>query len=176
MLCEKCHKSEATRAITVKENGVEKELYVCASCAGAKAGSEKPRTSEGGDLPAPLVEGLVKATLDFMKGVAEAEENERRTCPKCKSNWDTIKEDGRISCPTCWKTFAKKIRSEFLAAEFGPSHKGSAPSVDTMSDPSEARAALERELKDAVAGENYRRAAEIKRRLDAMDDGEGDGA
>ena len=109
-----------------------------------------------------------------MKGMAEAEENEHRTCPKCKSNWDQISKSGRITCPACWKTFAKKIRAEYLSGEFGPSHTGSAPSVDTIPDSNEALAVLERDLKAAVAREDYRAAAAIQKKIDAARGGKGD--
>lgn len=185
MKCEICHKQEAQVAVTRKIDGVEKELYVCKACAETNPPPGKKRQSDhhghnhhpqvtlinGKDahLPEPLVQGIVEATLDFMKGVAEIEENEHRVCPVCKSNWDKIKESGRITCPACWKTFAKKIRSEFLAMEFGPRHVGSAPSVDKLPDASSMRKVLERDLKNAIAREDYRRAAEIKRKLDEFD-------
>lgn len=178
MLCEQCHRGKAEKAVTVQENGVEKELYVCAACAAravrrndrtepyADADTElrSPDEKNMPDVPPPLVEGLVKATIDFMKGMAEAEENGHRVCPKCRSSWDQIEKAGRITCPACWKTFAKKIRSEYLSGEFGPSHTGCAPSVDSIPD-DEAVAVLERDLKAAVAREDYRAAAAIQKKL-----------
>lgn len=182
MKCEICHKHEAEVAVTRRIDGVEKELYVCKACADPKPPDEEKRKScdrgqrpqvtmiNGKDahLPDPLVQGIVEATLDFMKGVAEIEENERRVCPVCKSNWDKIKESEHITCPSCWKTFAKKIRAEFLAGEYGPRHVGAAPSVDKLPDANSVRKVLERDLKDAIAREDYRRAAEIQRKIDEL--------
>ena len=181
MKCEICHNAEAVEAITRSVDGKEKELYVCSSCA-AKAKRPAPKSSDGkrkrpqvtvvkgdgSDLPQPLVESLVKATIDFMKGVAEVEENEHRTCPACKASWDKIKASGRISCPTCWKVFAKKIRAEFLAGEYGPRHVGAAPAAERLSDAQSARKVLERKLSDAISREDYRLAAKIKRQLDGL--------
>ena len=186
MQCELCHKNKAEKAITIKKDGAEKELYVCAACAAQASGMDKRKkpeaegaippftTGEGANVPPPLVEGLVKATLDFMKGMAEAEENEHRTCPKCRSNWDQISKSGRITCPACWKTFAKKIRAEFLSGEFGPTHTGTAPSVDAIDDSREAVAVLERELKAAVAREDYRTAAALQKKIDEARRGKGE--
>ncbi len=162
---------------------MEKELYVCSNCAAAVRGggsghaheTTKPNVSviEGkGVNPPPFVEELVKATLGFMKGVAEAEENEKRVCPVCRTKWDKIKETGRIGCPTCWKIFARQIREEFLSAEFGKAHVGAAPAIDRLPDPSAARTVLERDLREAIAREDYHLAAVLKRRLDALDDGD----
>lgn len=181
MKCEICRKAEAEKAITVTENGVEKELYVCSACAEAKkqgktAKAKPPRTGRPGvtivggeNVPQPLVEEFVKATLGFMKGMADADEDKRRTCPVCGATWDSVKASGRLGCPSCWKTFAREVRGEFLAAEYGPVHMGAAPSVEVLPDARSARRVLERQLEDAIAREDYRLAAEIKRKLDGLD-------
>lgn len=185
MKCEICHEAEAETAITLKQDGTERELYVCKACA-EKAKAPKaptPASSKGRpkitvigndtkDLPQPLVDGFVKAAFDFMKGVAEVEENEHRRCPVCKRNWDQIKESGRLGCPACWKTFGKKIRTEFLAGQYAASHTGSAPCVERLPDPTAIRTVLERDLKAAIAAEDYRRAAELKQKLDDLSRGE----
>ena len=182
MKCELCHKDEAKVAITLTVDGKPKELYVCKACADKnkapppnkkKSGARHPEISVMGksaeDLPQPLVDGLVKATIDFMKGVAEVEENERRVCPACHANWDQIKTSGRIPCPSCWRTFAKQIRDEFLACEYALNHVGSAPAVSKLSNAESVRAVLERELKEAIAREDYHEAAALKKKLDGLD-------
>jgi len=168
---------------------VDRELYVCAACAEAlKGGGEKrkkPRRTDAAPEkvtiidgseknPPPFVEELVKATLGFMKEVAEAQDDERHICPVCKTKWTSVKESGRLGCPACWKAFARHIRAEFLSGAFGPVHRGAAPAIEQLlPDPNAARAVLTRDLKDAIAREDYRRAAEIKRKLDGLADGEG---
>jgi len=184
MKCELCHQAEAETAITLTVDGQEKELYVCAACA-RDAANPAPRrkkapprgrgtpkvTIVGGnadDVPQPLVEEFVKATLGFMKGMAESEEAPNRTCPSCRRTWESVKESGRLGCPTCWKAFAREIREEFLRAEYGRAHLGAAPSVDALPDTRDMRAVLERDLKAAIAREDYRLAAELKHKLDAL--------
>lgn len=186
MKCEICHRAEAETAITVRRDGEERELYVCAACAKAardgRPGQPPQRRSprvtivggDGGDVPQPIVEEFVKATLGFMKGMAASEEETRRTCPACGTSWERIKKESRIGCPACWKTFAREIRETFLKGEYGPAHVGAAPAVSSLPDPESARTVLERELKDAIAREDYRRAAAIKHDLDALGGGKGD--
>lgn len=180
MKCEICHKAEAETAVTMSIDGHDKELYVCHACAAAarnpemrkKPSRKKRPTVEvvgGSEDPPPFVEELVKATLGFMKGVAEAEQAHTRMCSTCKTTWEKIKETGRIGCPDCWRTFAREIRGEFLAAQYGPSHCGSAPAVGALNRAEDARAVLARRLKEAIDREDYRRAAEIKHQLDALD-------
>lgn len=182
MKCEICHKAEAETAITVKTDGMEKELYVCSACAASQQIGRNPPTEKTkskvsiikgtSSTPPPFVEELVKATLGFMKGVAEAEENERKVCPCCHANWDQIKSSGRIGCPACWKTFAHQIREEFLTVEFGKAHVGSAPAIDRLPDDKAVKAILERDLKAAIAREDYHQAAILKNKLDDLSRGE----
>ena len=107
-----------------------------------------------------------------MKGMAEAEAEAEKplVCPACGLTWAAAKERGSLGCPSCWKAFSREIREEFLRGEYGPVHTGAAPAVERLQDPSAARKVLERELKDAIAREDYRRAAELKRRLDGFGD------
>ena len=183
MKCEICHKAEAETAVTTTQDGVEKELYVCSACAASLRGAPSRNTRNSSPkvsvikgsstTPPPFVEELVKATLGFMKGVAEAEENEKRVCPHCKATWEQIKESGHVGCPSCWKTFACQIRDEFLSVEFGKAHVGSAPAIDRLPDLKSIKTVLERDLKLAIQREDYHLAALLKNKLDALGEAEG---
>ena len=118
MKCEICHEADAAAVIHVKKDGEERELYVCKACAAKsrhKKMDPKPR-DEGapaldfgeGEEPPEFVKNLVEATLGFMKGVVESEQN-ARTCPACKTTWEQAKESGHLGCPNCWKAFAKNL-------------------------------------------------------------------
>lgn len=186
MKCEICHEADAETVLKTKIAGVEKELYVCKACAAkakskakAEAEAEAEVKGEGGkphisvvggkdEPPPPFVEDLVKATLGFMKGVAEAEQNVNRKCPGCKSNWETIKSSGRLGCPACWKTFAQQIQAEFLRDAYGPRHLGAVPALTTARATDDQRAILARQLKAAIRREDYHEAARIQKQIDAL--------
>ena len=97
-----------------------------------------------------------------MKGVVESKHHARLKCPACKATWEQIKENRLIGCPTCWKTFAQEIRAAYLDAEYGTRHMGAMPPTVTGE---ESRAYLERELKAAVAREDFKKAAALKRKI-----------
>lgn len=184
MKCEICKRAEATTAVTVNENGVEKELYVCASCARKARGKDKkhedakdgadedgPKVTvldENGEAAPPFVDELAKAALAFMQGMVESEISKKKKCPFCKSTWEEIKEKKRLNCPKCWKTFAQEIRADLLGPQWGASHVGSAPRTSATARNADARKTLERELKKAIASEDYRLAAKLKRQLDEL--------
>ena len=176
MKCEICHEADAAAVIHVKKDGDDKELFVCKSCAAkAKHPAKKKSAPDKGepvlafgddDEPPEFVKNLVEATLGFMKGVAESGHRAHSKCPACKTTWEQIKKSGHIGCPACWKTFEKSIRETFLAGEYGPKHVGTMPATVTGE---ASRAYLERELKAAVAREDFKRAASLKRLIDTLD-------
>jgi len=184
MKCEICHQADAATVIHVKADNEQKELFVCKSCAAKSRHKSKsttqrqraehiPEIETGPDgEPPEFVKNLLEATLGFMKGVAESTGKKTPAqCPACKTAWKTMKESGLIGCPHCWKVFAKKIRETFLNKEYGPKHIGTMPPSVTGE---ASRAFLERELKAAVAKEDFKKAAALKRKLDALGGGDGE--
>ena len=183
MKCEICHKSEAAAVLHRKgKDGGDEELYVCKECAaqaradgaGAKhaaAGSQDAppaKVTFNADDPPPFVENFVKAALGLVEGFADQEKG-KHTCPGCGRTWEQIKEEKRVGCPRCYRTFAESIRETFLAGAYGRTHAGAMPPGVTGKD---SRAYLERALKAAVKRQQFEKAAELRRRLDALDGGE----
>jgi protein arginine kinase activator len=182
MKCEICHKADAATVLhRKKKDGSDEELYVCKACASAaSSGGKKPadkkkdpksgaKVSFAEGEPPPFVENFVKAALGLVEGIAE-QEKDRKSCPGCGHTWEQIKEERRVGCPRCYRTFAELIREEFLTSAYGRTHVGEMPRGVTGGD---SRAYLERELKAAVKHQLFEKAAEIRRKLDAIgkDDG-----
>ena len=178
MKCELCHKADAE---TVLGRGTDKELYVCKAC--EKAARTKKKRQQGdakgdspqGVPPPPVVDAFFKATMGFVselenlcRDISEAP----KACPKCGKTWDEMEKSGVIGCPECWKIYADRIANRFLQSQFARRHVGSMP-PDTCGP--DAREYLEREIAAAVKREDYKTAAELKRRLDAAGGGEGGG-
>lgn len=182
MKCELCHKREAVKAVTVKnpEKGSSEERYVCADCAArlnqppsaAKKRNAQPTVTriEGGESAPPFIKNFLEAAVGLVKGIEGATE-QHLVCPVCHATWDKLKESGRLGCPSCWKTFAKELQEHVLRAEYGPTHLGAPPAAAVHTQPALSRAYLERELKAAITREDYRKAAALKKSLDALDAG-----
>ena len=119
MKCEICHEADAAAVINVKKDGEDRELYVCKACAAKarhKKKDQKPKDEGGpalefgnGEEPPEFVKNLVEATLGFMKGVVESEQN-ARTCPACKTTLRVPKGRGKIKivCRKCGNSFMGK--------------------------------------------------------------------
>lgn len=180
MKCEICHERDAAQAVIVKRDGKDCELYVCKTCAQNLGKEPKKKKSSRpsitvvgpGEEPPPFVKNFLEATLGLVQGMSDKQENRHHVCPTCHATWDKIKDTKRFGCPNCWKTFAKEIRNEFFRSEYGPTHVGEPPSDELVKRPVDSRPHLERALKAAIAQEDYRKAAEIKKQLDALKNGE----
>ena len=162
MKCEICHKADAATVLhRKKKDGSDEELYVCKACAaqsGDAAKRHRPDAKNDGPTkvtfaegePPPFVENFVKAALGLVEGITE-QEKDKKACPGCGHTWEQIKDEKRVGCPRCYRTFAELIRTEFLTGK-------------------DSRAYLERELKAAVRHQQFEKAAQIRRRLDALGD------
>ena len=125
MKCEICHKADAATVLhRKKKDGSDEELYVCKACAAHpdgpppkpdhwKSKGKTTKVSFSEDEPPPFVENFVKAALGLVEGIAE-HEKDKKPCPGCGHTWEQVKEERRVGCPRCYRTFAELIRTEFL--------------------------------------------------------------
>lgn len=181
MLCELCHKNEAAGTLHRKDaNGEDEDLYVCKECLAKhqhggkdKSGRHAKIVGPDGDEPPEFIRNFLDAAVGLIEGVAQAGPPPVKKCPVCGRTWEQIEDDCAVGCPDCWAQFGAEIRKKFLKGSYGPKHIGKIPMKAPDGKPS--RAFLEKELKDAVAKQNYRKAARIRKELDALDDGKKDG-
>ncbi len=186
MKCEICHKAEAAAVLHRKNaRGETEELYVCKACKTAARREQKKPAPEnedgepaqfaaevfgpGGGEPPEFVKNLLNATIGFVKGISQTEKKGAKKCPVCGQTWEKLCEDQRLGCPNCWKFFSRDLREKF-DGQYGLRHKGKIPSA-AETHGVESREWLENELKKAVEKEDFRRAAELRRKLDAGEDG-----
>lgn len=176
MKCEICHKANAeTVLLRKKEDGPDEELYVCRECA-AKADKKlegrDPRTvmlNSGDGKPPPFVEDLLKATLGFVKGMAEEQSKAagklKDVCPTCGKKRESFHKDGILGCPDCWSAFAIDLRERFTNSQYGVRHIGSTPAAAPRMDICKQ---LERQLKLAVRRQDFEKAAAIRSKLEEL--------
>ncbi len=174
MLCELCHKNEAAGVLHRKgSDGEDEELYVCKQCldggGNPEARPDRARptiiTADGSEPPA-FVKDFLDAAVGLIEGVADGKVGKARKCRVCGSTWEKIKETKSVGCPDCWTMFGNELKEEFLSASYGPTHKGRMPEKSDDGKPSVAF--LEKELRDAVSRQDYRKAARIRRQLDEL--------
>ena len=161
-LCARCGKP-ATVYYKETVNGRTREMHLCAACA-AKEGVGKDFTHLPGFFdddffaPLPLFSGLFAAPA--------AEQSAR--CPRCGKTARQIREDGKFGCSQCYESFGKDLD---LMPFIGRGYRGGALTDGAKQEAAkqaraesgeEKLARLRGELKQAIAAEEYEKAAALR--------------
>ena len=159
MKCDLCDKPAVVHEVTVK-NGVKNELHLCEEHASA-AGIAMPGQQPISDLLTKLVVGHE----------GRASRPNRKACRTCGMKFSQFRHTGLLGCPECYDAFEEVLGPMIERAQNGAlSHAGKCPRRGGASIDRHLHAQrLFRELEDAVAAEQYERAAELRDRLRDLD-------
>ena len=154
--CDRCDTQATVHLIEIK-GGQKVEKHLC----------ERHAVEEGVAVkmnPAPLNELLEKFVLKHAGGVAEPAE---LTCPHCGLTYEEFRRTGLLGCPECYQTFETALAPLLERAHEGASrHIGKVPSRAGVDELRQQRLRqLRRELEEAVASEQYERAARLRDQL-----------
>ena len=165
MICEECHKHEATVHIQEIIGKKRLSLNLCAVCASAK-GVDTEKGLQGINLAALL--------LDLAKAKAAAKPAEtppappagNRRCAACGLTEADFRKHGRFGCAACYDVFTDLLAVLLHDIHRGDAHIGKKPgtaatvAADSPSAPD--LHLLRADLDRAVAAEAYERAAELR--------------
>lgn len=171
MICQHCKKAQATvRVDDVKAfqhhgaEGNEVEQHVlCETCA---------QTLQLPSLGVPQ-QAKDEVWKLLQKSAANARERKSAkpvpTCGGCGLTLEQLRRKGRIGCEECYQSFAQYLEGLLERMHGSCEHRGRTPGVD----PAEAQRKHEMEeakvaLEEAVAAEDFERAAELRDRLNAL--------
>lgn len=169
MKCERCDNEATVREVTV-EGGVPIEKNYCEACAqkqGLVPQSQTPMNELLAKFGVPPAAGIV---LSGPKGALAR----TAACPGCKMTFDQFQQAQLLGCPQCYETFAAQIGPIIERAhEGGTSHVGKTPrrlmgrgergvADAAIEERAERLRTLRRRLEEAVAAEQYERAARIR--------------
>lgn len=177
MLCERCRKNEATFYYHENVNGSEKTYRLCSECAEEMEKKGEINThaadkafegldsffSDGFD-PFKSMNNLLAGF--FGSGTKQAQLTTEKKCPDCGMSFREFAANGMAGCPKCYETFAKELEPTISRVHGKSAHSGRVPArFREKADLKHKIEALEAERQDAVANENYERAAEIRDEL-----------
>jgi protein arginine kinase activator len=159
-LCESCKKAPATFHLTnLSPSGEKAEQHLCDRCALEKGLLQvsKPSSLE-------LIDQFIKAAT----GKASAAD---LVCEQCGISYFEFRNQGLLGCPHDYDAF-KDVLKPLLdrAHEGGDHHTGKTPrAAGVRRVPQQDIQKLRRQLRDAVAGEDYERAAELRDRIQKLE-------
>ena len=113
-----------------------------------------------------ILKGLLEETAD--QGAAGAEGAEGATpagptCPECDLSYGEFRRTGKLGCGTCYDSFRGELRPLLRRIHGSTEHTGRVPScLEADFDSRREVKRLRAELAQAVRGEEYERAAELR--------------
>ncbi|HDM37454.1 MAG TPA: hypothetical protein ENG55_00165 [Candidatus Omnitrophica bacterium] len=158
MLCDICHKNEATIHVTEIVNDQVQEIHVCEECA-IKKGIIANKKFGLADFLAELTD------FDFPELEEVAKETTFR-CSNCGLTFDDFRRIGRLGCSQCYETFKKGLAPLLKKIHGSLQHVGKIPEIKGMkASISRQIEQLQRQLNEAIEKEEFERAAELRDKI-----------
>ncbi|MCB9877585.1 MAG: UvrB/UvrC motif-containing protein [Planctomycetes bacterium] len=165
--CTACQKAIATiMVMDLSEGAVTGSQHVCAQCA-EQLGLTPPKQQKfSPEMLEDLLGGLNKP---------RARGKPAEACPGCGMTPTEFRSKGRLGCPRCYEAFRVELLPLLQRIHESQSHQGRLPSTvaEAPAGPDErALSELRRRLEDAVRGERYEEAAQLRDELRRAERGE----
>lgn len=163
MHCDHCDKPAVVHELVIKD-GKTAEVHLC----------EDHATEHGYQLPLhqPVAHLLTQFAMGNPSGNAPTSKAPAKTTAKaktctCGATFATIRQSGLLGCADCYTTFETELSGLIEQAQAGANfHSGRAPRNNRDSAARlELRSRLAKELDEAVAAEQYERAARLRDRI-----------
>ena len=158
MKCQKCDRA-ATFHITDLIDGEPNELHLCEECAQAFLTPSQEEASE----MMPAMAGLLAQHLAVGETADELARLDQRACPVCGITFLQFRKQGRLGCPHDYVFFEKELEPLLVSIHDQTEHIGKVPKrCPHGADQQTQLIRLRREMKEAVTGEEYERASELR--------------
>jgi protein arginine kinase activator len=159
MVCQICKKNPATVRYIEVQDKQSTEVHLCQGCAEDKGITVKLTSKQG--WPAEMLAKLV----DDVAGGEEAKVGPVQ-CEHCGMLYSAFKENGRLGCAECYSSFKERLRPLLRRIHGNTSHTGKNPARDAagVAHSRQVRQ-LEEELQQAIDGEEFERAADLRDRI-----------
>ncbi|MHC5023635.1 MAG: UvrB/UvrC motif-containing protein [Planctomycetota bacterium] len=158
MRCDLCDRPAVVHEVTMK-NGVKREVHLC----------EEHAKESGVTMPSnqPISELL---THIMMSKASKPESTRKLVCRSCGMSFGDFRQKGVVGCPDCYKAFEKQLAPLIERTQNGAvHHEGKTPRRAGASlDRQLLIRRLAKELDEAVAAEQYERAADLRDRLNNL--------
>jgi len=161
MKCQRCDR-QATFHITDLIDGKPNELHLCEECAQSFLSPSEEETSE----VMPAMAGLLAQHLAVGETADELARLDQRACPLCGITFLEFRKQGRLGCPHDYVYFADELEPLLMNIHDQVHHIGKVPKrCPQGADQQTQLIRLRREMKEAIATENYEQASELRDKI-----------
>jgi protein arginine kinase activator len=164
MKCQKCSKP-ATFHITELTGGKPQELHLCEDHARQYLTQSSDEPGNATSMAAALAQQMAQQ-MAVGQTAEELAQLDQQTCPVCGITFYDFRNQGRLGCPHDYSCFETQLQPLVLNIHGESEHTGKRPKRAAKG--SEQRTQLirlRREMREAVAAENYERASELRDRI-----------
>lgn len=153
--CDRCENESTVHEVMIK-GGQKVEKHLCENCAREEGIAVHTH--------APINELITKFVMAQAGQPAPVKAG---SCPGCGMSFAEFREGGVLGCPECYRAFEGQLGPLVERAhEGGTHHVGKTPKrVVGVADRAERIVALRKQLSDAIAAEQYERAANLRDQL-----------
>lgn len=158
MKCYKCDR-QATFHITDLVDGKPNELHLCEECAQAFL---SPSDEDAVEVM-PAMAGLLAQHLAVGETADELARLDQRVCPVCGISFLEFRKLGRLGCPHDYVFFSEELEPLLMNIHDQTRHIGKVPKrCPQGADQQTQLIRLRREMKEAIATENYEQASQLR--------------
>lgn len=161
MKCQKCDKP-ATFHITELTDGKPRELHLCEAHAREYLTQSSEEPANIGSMAAVLAQQMAQQ-MAIGQTAEELAQLDRQVCPVCGISFHEFRSQGRLGCPHDYICFKKQLEPLLMNIHGEIEHIGKVPKQGSTD--SKARTQLirlRREMKEAIAEEDYERAGKLR--------------
>jgi len=152
--CDVCGRNLAEVKVTeVDKDGKAAEHMLCSDCA-----------QNRGILASSKTKLSAAEVIKELRTRQSAEDNQM-VCPRCRMTYADFKRTLRVGCEHCYEAFAEHLGVMLKRVHGATGHTGRAPKPGPDAAGEFERRRLQRELRRAVAAEDYERAAAVRDRM-----------
>jgi protein arginine kinase activator len=173
MICEACHQNLATVHLTEIVQKQKKELHLCEECARGKGDFYKGNFSVAeflGGLSDPKKKESKKGAAE--KPAPKKEVEREAPCPQCGLTFADFRSSGRLGCQNDYEHFKKSLLPLLEKIHGATQHTGKIPTrLGQKVEKQKVLVALRKDLSLAIQREEYERAAELRDKIKALEEG-----
>lgn len=170
MLCERCNKKKATVFYRESMGGQVRTLRLCGDCAEAleQAGELEDVSAAVAGFISPYFlsdESVFPFPFhNLLKGAVSC------ACPVCGATVGDIATAGKVGCGTCYTIFSGELAGTIRQAHGKAEHVGrTSAGYRARLEKTERLTDLKKQLRDAVACENYESAVGLRDEIRALE-------
>lgn len=162
LLCELCRSCDATLVCTRVVNNFRYEVHLCSECATLEGfATTPPENSE-------LFDELSDALFESEPAISSPEAVDEVYCPRCNTSRSEFERTGLLGCSECYEAFGNDLNVLMRRLHGATQHSGRRPRPRRVFGASVDEATLRQEMQNAIAHENFERAAELRDVLSHM--------